>query len=258
MNNVLLIKDTNNIRTIALNRPEKRNALDPEIIAALQHALESAAAAPEIRVVILTGEGTAFCAGADLEYLQQLGRNSTAENAEDSSRLMEMLYTLRTFPKPVIARVNGHALAGGCGLALACDIIIAADNARFGFTEVRIGFVPAIIMKIAVEKLGGSKARELLLRGIQVADNDAVAAGIAHYAVPPALLDETVNAIAEELACKCSPQSLKWTKALLDEIASMDIRTAMEHSARINALCRAGEDFRKGIDAFLNKQTPEW
>jgi methylglutaconyl-CoA hydratase len=258
MHTHILIHDEAHIRTITLNRPEKRNALSPELIGELHTAIRDAANSDAVRVLVLTGEGKSFCAGADLAYLQQISRNTVIENADDSRALMHMLYDLRHFPKASIAKVNGHALAGGCGLALACDIIVASNVARFGFTEVRIGFVPAIIMKIAIEKLGASRARELLLRGNQILGGEAERIGMIHHAVPSNDLNGKVHEIAQGMATNCSPESLAYTKQLLAEIETMPMLNAMEHAAMANALSRTGEDFKKGIAAFLLKKAPEW
>ncbi|MAT38626.1 MAG: methylglutaconyl-CoA hydratase [Ectothiorhodospiraceae bacterium] len=246
------------IGTITLNRPEKRNALSANLVAELHASIDSASVDENVRVIVITGAGKAFCAGADLAYLQQINQNSPEANAEDSRRLMDMIYALRTAPKPTVAKVNGHALAGGCGLALACDIVIAQEEARLGFTEVRIGFVPAIIMKIVVERLGSAKARELLLRGNQIYAPEAERIGMINHSVAESELDGLVDEIAGEIAGDCSPQSTRLTKQLLDEISEMPLDRAMEHCAVFNALSRTTDDFKAGIASFLEKKPLKW
>ena len=225
----IIVTQLNHILVILLNRPEKRNALNAEIVRELYQALKSAEDDDSVRVVVLAAEGPAFCAGADLEYLMQISMNSPLENVADSLNLMEMLHLLRTFPKPTIAKVQGPALAGGCGLALACDIVVASDDARFGFTEVRIGFVPAIVMKILVERVGAGAARELLLRGNIVMPDVAMDLGMVNYVVGNDELEASVEQLAMEIAGKTSPEAVRLTKQLFRDIESMDLREAMVH-----------------------------
>jgi len=254
----LLLSDSSFVRTITLNRPEKRNALNAEVVREMQHAVEAAASDEDVRVLVLTGSGTAFCAGADLAYLQMINRNSPLENAADSNSLMQLLYAIRTFPKPTIAKVHGPALAGGCGLALTCDIIVADEEAKFGFTEVRIGFVPAIVMKLVVERTGMGNARELLLRGNIINPDTAQEIGLINYLVDTEELDDSVDKLATEIVERTSPQAVCLTKQLLLEIDSLDIGEAMSHAATFNAIGRTSSDFRKGIICFLNKVRPNW
>lgn len=246
------------ILTITLHRPEKRNALNEQMVRELTAALDEAAVDEEVRVLVLAGAGPSFCAGADLEYLMTINTNSPLENAEDSRALMRMLFLLRTFPKPTIAKVHGPALAGGCGLALACDIIAASDAAQFGFTEVRIGFVPAIVAKLLVERIGMGAAREMLLRGNIITPDVAQELGMINYALAVEELDASVDQLAHEIAEKTSPQAVRLTKQLLRDIEKLDLSEAMAHAVAYNAIGRTTEDFRKGIKGFLDKEKPAW
>lgn len=252
------IEDHHRIRTIAINRPDKRNALNAEVVAELQEAFDAAESDPAVRVIVLTGRGGVFCAGADLGYLQRINNNTVMENAEDSRALMRLMYAIRTGTKATIARVNGHAIAGGCGLALTCDILVTVEDAKFGFTEVRIGFVPAIVMKLLMERCGMGVARELLIRGNLVDATLAKEYGMVNHVVSEERLDETVNHIAREIATETSPQAVAMTKQLMREVSSRDIADAMSLASWQNAISRATPDFRTGIDSFLNKSKPNW
>ncbi len=246
------------IRTITLNRPDKRNSLHAGLVRELHEALLDAAASPELRVIILTGAGNTFCAGADLAWLEDISRNSVTENRADSLRLMDMMLALRSSPLPVIARLNGHAIAGGCGLALACDIVVAVEDARLGFPEVRIGFVPAIVARLLTERVGIGRARELMIRGHLLTAAEARDYGMVNHVVPAEKLDEMVMGIAREIAEQTSPQAVSMTRQLLLDIASRSLEDAMRYGADFNALSRETEDFRAGIRAFLEKKAPEW
>jgi methylglutaconyl-CoA hydratase len=258
MDEHIIVAQLNHVMLILLNRPEKRNALNADLVRELHGALRSAAGDDSVRVVVLGAEGPAFCAGADLEYLMQIGTNTPLENVADSLNLMEMLYLLRTFPKPTIAKVQGPALAGGCGLALACDIVVANDAAQFGFTEVRIGFVPAIVMKLLVERVGAGAARELLLRGNILTADMAMDLGMVNYVVAIEELENAVERLATEIATRTSPEAVRLTKRLFDEIESMDLREAMTHAAGFNAIARTTDAFRRGVGSFLNKEKLSW
>jgi methylglutaconyl-CoA hydratase len=246
------------VATLAIMREEKRNALNAEVVAELQEAFDALESDADVRVIILTGEGSVFCAGADLAYLQMISENSVLENTEDSRALMRLMYSIRSSTTPTIARINGHAIAGGFGLALTCDILVASENARFGFTEVRIGFVPAIVMKLAMERAGMGRTRELLIRGHLLGAAQAHEYGLLNHVVASEHLDETVTGIAVEIATKTSPQAVAMTKQLMLDVAARDVSEAMLFASRQNAISRETEDFKKGIESFLEKRTPEW
>lgn len=252
------IDDNAAIRTITINRPDKRNALNAEVVAELQEAFDAAERDPSVRVIVLTGRGGVFCAGADLAYLQRINNNSVLENAEDSRRLMRLMYAIRMSTKATIARVNGHAIAGGCGLALTCDIVFAVEDAKFGFTEVRIGFVPAIVMKLLMERCGMGTARELLIRGNLVDAALAKEYGMVNHIVSAERLDDAVMHVAREIATETSPQAVAMTKQLMRDVASRDMADAMSLASWQNAISRATPDFRTGVESFLNKTKLNW
>ena len=181
------------ICSIVLTRPEKRNALDDLLVSELTQALLAASKESEVKVVVLSGEGKAFCAGADLEYLQKLSGYDFNKNLEDSKNLMRLFHLLYTMRKPVIASVNGAAIAGGCGLASACDIVIASDQATFGYSEVSLGFIPAVVLTFLVRRIGEGRARELVLVGRILAAQEAQVLGLVNEVVPASQLDSKVR-----------------------------------------------------------------
>ena len=258
MENIIRYETADRVATITLNRPEKRNALSGELITALSLILEEAAADDQVRVVVLTGAGEVFSAGLDLEELRRMRENSALENEEDARRLAELYTQIYLHPKPVIARINGHAVAGGCGLATACDIAIAADHAKLGFTEVRIGFVPAIVSVFALRRVKETAARNLLLRGRLITAPEAVADGLITATVPAEELDEEVATVANEIATETSASAVSLTKRMLGQLEGMGFQEALAYAIQVNAFARGTEDCRAGIDAFLNKTSPPW
>lgn len=246
------------IATITLNRPEKKNALNPLLILELEDALHDAERDEAARVVLLTGAGSDFSAGADLEYLEEISHNTPSENYDDSRRLMKMMYAWNTAAKPTIAVVNGNALGGGCGLALSCDIVVAAENARIGFTEVRLGFVPAIVSRIAIDRVGKGKAFELMLRANILTAAEAHAAGLINHIAPKEDAVSVAANIAREMCTNTAPQAIALTKELLKEIHDLPLLEAMEFGAKINAISRTTENFQRGVSAFLKKEKIVW
>ncbi len=258
MNEYVQVMKEGHIGRVTIARADKRNALNAEVVGALKAAFDALDADMDVRVIILTGEGSVFCAGADLAYLQMINANNVMENAQDSEALMQLMYGIRSSRTPTIARINGPAIAGGFGLALTCDILVASEQARFGFTEVRIGFVPAIVMKLAMERAGNGRARELLLRGHLIDAQEALRYGLLNHVVDPEQLDDTVQGIADEFATRTSPQAVAMTKQLMLDVASRDLYDAMLAASRQNAISRETEDFKEGIASFLEKRKPEW
>lgn len=246
------------IATVAINRPEKHNALNAEVVRELHDAFLALEEDDAVRVIVLTGRGSVFCAGADLAYLESINDNSVLKNAEDSRALMRMMHAIRTCSKPSIARLNGHAIAGGCGLALTCDILVAIEDAKLGFTEVRIGFVAAIVMKLLMERVGTGRAREMLIRGNLIDARQALDHGMVNYAVSAERLDETVAMIAREIASSTSTEAVAMTKQLMLDVAARNLDDAMDFATWQNAVSRATGDFRKGIGSFLRKEKPKW
>ena len=244
---------------ICLNRPDKRNALDDVMVDELISAFVSAGEDASAKVILLSSKGSAFCAGADLEYLQRMARFSLEENRKDSERLSTLFQTIYELKKPVIAVVGGPALAGGCGLASVCDFIVASkEKATFGYTEVRIGFVPAVVMPFLVKRVGEGKARELILRGIVLTATEALEAGLVNLVIPETLIEQRAEDLAEELILQNSSDAMGLCKALLSKLSGMDTVSALRSGASINADARMTEDCRKGIEAFLGKKKPLW
>lgn len=246
------------ICTITLNRPDKRNALNEQVVSELKQAFSKAAEDSEAKVIVLTARGSAFCAGADLAYLQQLQQNTFEENLSDSNHLKELFYQIYTHPKVVIAKIQGHAIAGGCGLATVCDFSFAVEEAQFGYTEVRIGFIPAIVKVFLLRKIGEGKAKELLLFGELISANEAKDFGLINKVVREDELDTTVSDFAKMLVKKNSGQSMQFTKQMIARVQEMSLEDGLNHAAEQNAKSRASEDCQKGIAAFLNKEKPNW
>ena len=244
--------------TLTLNRPDKRNALGADLVTALREALADGATDDSVRVVVLTGAGKVFSAGADLAALEALQTASPMENLADSRHLAGLFEAIYRHPKPVIAKVNGHAIAGGCGLAAVCDFALVADHARLGFTEVRIGFVPAIVSVFVLRKLGEAAARDLFLRGGLVSAAESAALGLVTRAVPADDLDAATDALARELATETSATALALTKQLLADVPGMGLSEALDHAVQLNALARGTDDCKAGITAFLGKTDPPW
>ncbi len=239
---------------VRLNRPDKRNALSPQLLQELAEHLQRLAEDATARVLVLEGAGPAFCAGADLAYLQQLSQMPALENWQDSQQLMRVLWQLYTYPKPVIAKVHGPAIAGGCGLASACDIIVAARHgARFGYSEVRLGFVPALVGVLLVHKIGEQRARRLLLTAELISAEEAERLGLVSYVVEDEQLDAFVHELAQRLA-SYSPASLRLTKALLSSLHGMAPEGALHYAAGLNVLARLTEEFRAGVESFLRRE----
>jgi methylglutaconyl-CoA hydratase len=245
--------------TITLSRPEKHNALDDLIIAELSAAFQLAQKDAEVKVILLKGEGESFCSGADLEYLQRVSTFDFNQNQEDSSNLMRLFLQIYSLRKPVIGVVQGNALAGGCGLATVCDLVVASrETARFGYTEVRIGFIPAIVSVFLVRRIGEGRARELTLRGRVLSADEAYRIGLVNYVVPETEIDQFAANLAAEIVKNCSASSLGLIKELFSRIHGMSTTDALSYAANLNALARMTDDCRKGIEAFLKKETMNW
>jgi len=253
----LRVEDRGTIRFLVLNEPERRNPLSQAMVAELLAALEEAAADPGVRSLVLTGAGPAFSAGADLAYLRTLTGLSAEENLAHSEELKTLFHRLYTFPKPTVAAVNGPAVAGGAGLVLASDLAVLAEEARIGFTEVKIGFVAALVAVLLVRHVGEKHARELLLTGELVPADRAVAMGLANRVVPK---DELVAA-ALDLAEKASagaPTSIRLTKTLLANLPGMGLAEGLAHASLANAWARESENLKEGLAAFFEKRPPRF
>ena len=243
---------------ITLNRPEKRNALSYELVAELKRAFDLAEKDEQVKVVVLRANGEAFCAGADLAYLQKLQQFSYEENVADSNHLKELFVKIYTLTKVVIAQIQGHALAGGCGLAAVCDFSFTVPEAKFGYTEVKIGFIPAIVMVFLLRRLGEAKSKQLLLSGDLVSAEEAQAQGLINYITTPDKLESDVQSFASRLVTTNSSQSMSTTKQMIAAVQSMPLEQALEYASVMNAKARASEDCQRGIAAFLNKEKIIW
>ena len=258
MNDLVHYHHAGTVATLTMSRPEKRNALSADLVAALKDALARAAENPDVRIVVLTGSGKAFSAGADLAALEALQHATPMENRADSEALAELFEHIYLYPKPVIAKVSGYAIGGGCGLAAACDFALVAEGAKLGFTEVRIGFVPAIVAVFMVRKFGEAVVRDLLLRGRLVEAEEAAQLGLIHQSVPADQLDGAVESLAEELATETSASALALTKRLLADVRGMGLGEALAYAVQANAFARGTADCQAGIRAFLAKEPPPW
>ncbi|RAI99744.1 methylglutaconyl-CoA hydratase [Chitinophaga skermanii] len=248
----------NRVAYITLNRPEKRNALNGEVVAELQSTFTAAGADDHVKVIVLQGSGEAFCAGADLGYLQQLQKNTFEENLADSSQLKLLFETMYTLPKVIIAMVEGHAIAGGSGLATVCDYCFAVPHAKFGYTEVKIGFIPAIVAVFLVRKIGEGRARELLLSGKLIEARYAREIGLINEIVEAKDMKQYVDDFAQTLCNDASANSLGLTKQLIAAVQDVPLRDALNYAATLNAKTREHADCKKGIAAFINKEKPAW
>ncbi|MFZ6013465.1 MAG: enoyl-CoA hydratase/isomerase family protein [Bacteroidota bacterium] len=249
---------SNRIGMITMNRPEKRNALSHELVGELKEAFRQAENDDQVKVIILQAKGEAFCTGADLEHLQQLQHFSFEQNVADSEHLKELFLLIYTLKKIVIAEVQGHALAGGCGLATVCDFTFAAPEAKFGYTEVRIGFIPAIVMIFLLRKIGEAKAKQLLLTGALVLAQEAQQMGLINYVVERGKLHDEVLSFAHQLIQSNSAYAMNITKQMIAKVQSLSLEEGLTFAAEMNARARASEDCKKGIAAFLNKEKLVW
>jgi len=247
---------TGEIAMITLSRPEKRNAISPEMITELLSAFSEVEASPA-RVLLLTGAGKSFCSGMDLEALKALAAQSLAEQREDADRLARLFLRIWSFPKPTIAAVNGHAIAGGCGIATLCDFTVAVPEAKFGYPEVRIGFLPAVVSIFLVRQIGEKRARELLLTGRTIDAAEAHRLGLVTQIVPATELMIAAQILAATLL-ECRPVSLHMTKKLLCDFAAPEIDRELELAKAESAHIRTTQDFQEGLASFLEKRPPRW
>jgi len=252
----LLLEFSGEIARITLNRPDKRNAINPQMMCDLQTAFDTIEKSHS-RLVILTGAGKCFCAGMDLDMLATIAKQSAAENQEDSRRIAKLLRRIWSFPRPLIAAVNGAAYAGGCGIATLCDFTLAAPGAKFGYTEVKIGFLPAIVSVFLTRQIGEKRSRDLLLTGRIISAEQAMDYGLVTEVVPAESLLDRANALADELMA-ASPSSLTRAKHLLTSSAAAGIDHDLERAILENARIRCTPDFKEGVASFLEKRKPIW
>lgn len=245
------------IATITLNRPDKRNALDAATIAELTAAFSELGKRDDVRIVVLRGNGSAFCAGADLSSIKALQTASFDDNLADGQKLTSMFQAVYSCPKATIALVHGPALAGGAGLASACDFAIASQTATFGYPEARIGFVAAIVMVLLTRQVGERAARDLVLTGRTVRADEALELRLVNRVVPDDRLDAALNELCDDLL-RNSPASIALSKQLLAKVWSGELEANLETAARFNATARQTSDCKEGVAAFLEKRKPRW
>ena len=240
------------VRYLTLNRPEKRNALNDELIGLLLNALQAAGAAQSLRTIVIRGAGDDFCSGADLESIKRLANSSYEDNLSDARRLMELFVAIRKTPIPVVAAVRGRALAGGAGLATACDIVLASRSARFGCPEVKLGFVPAMVMALLRRNLGEKHAFEISTMGFEFTAERAFELGLVNRLIDESVFDSEVTAFVETYA-SVSRSAVTMTKQLLYRMDNLGFDEAILAGAEVNAEARMTEDCKKGIARFLKK-----
>ena len=250
----ILYEVQDGVARITLNRPDKRNALDGELVSELKDAMTASAADSQCRVVVLAGAGTDFCSGADLAGLEKIAQAGVLDNMADARSTAELFLMMRNHPRPVIAAVHGRALAGGCGIATACDIVLAAESAQFGYPEVNIGFVAAMVMAILRRSVSEKAAFELVVTGETVSAARAQELGLIHRIYPDDRFTAEVNAYAARLASK-SASAVMLSKRLLYNMDSLSFQAALEAGVETNAIARMTEDCRRGVENFLKKKT---
>lgn len=252
------LEKKDNLGYIILNRADKRNALNFKFVKELQQALDAFAQDMEVKVIILKAEGKVFSAGADLAYLQQLQSFTFEENLVDSTHLAALFEKIYKHDKIIIAQIEGHAIAGGAGLASVCDFSFAVPEAKLGFTEVKIGFIPAIVSIFVLRKLGETKAKDLLLSGRLVKAEEAVEMGLITKTVAKDEIEKQVYDFARELCVNNSIISMNLTKKMIADIQSMKVVDSLQFAAKMNAHARNSIDCKHGIQSFLNKQEIKW
>src|SRR5579859_1307513 len=252
----LTLEFSGELATLTLNRPDKRNAINSKMVSEMQSALDNIETS-RARVAIITGAGKSFCAGMDLEMLADIASQSSAENMDDSRRMAKMFRRIWSFSKPLIAAVNGAALAGGCGIATLCDFTLAVPEAKFGYTEVKIGFLPAIVSVFLTRQIGDKQARNLLLTGRLVEAAEALSLGLITEIVPRERLMQRAHELADVLIA-ASPISLTRAKRLLTSAAAASVDADLERAILENARIRCTADFKEGLASFLEKRKPVW
>jgi methylglutaconyl-CoA hydratase len=245
------------VARITFARPEVHNAFNATMIAELAEAFDQVKSEPDVRVVVLTGEGKSFCAGADINWMREIIDYSYEQNLEESLLLAESLHKLYTLPKPTVAMVNGTAIGGGNGFLSACDIAVAAGEANFGLSEVKIGLVPAAISPYVIRKIGESKAREYFLTGKRIPAQKAQEIGLVNEVVPREKLEETVEELIS-LLLTSGPEALANCKELIFRVPQISLEEAKEFTARMIANLRISEEGQEGMASFLDKRKPKW
>lgn len=257
MTELITITRDGPVATLTLNRPELHNAFNARLIAELREACEGLAGEAGLRVLVLRGAGPSFCAGADLTWMRESLGYSREENLADAEALDAMFAALSSLPLAVVGRVHGAALGGGAGLAACCDIVVAAEGATFGFTEVRLGLLPAVIARYVVPKIGAGHARALFVSARRFKAPHALAIGLAHEVVPEDQLDAAVDRTLAELL-KCGPEAVAASKALVAAVTTLPADEARAYVVGAIARARTGPEGQEGLRAFLEKRSPGW
>lgn len=253
----ILYSIENKIAKVYLNRPEVHNAFNEVMIAELTDVFTRITKEDETRVVVLTGKGESFCAGADLNWMKRMINFSYEQNLEDSLKLSELFYLMYSLPKPIIAAVNGAAIGGGTGLVAVCDIAIASDNAKFSLSEVKLGLVPACISPYVIRKVGEGQAREFFLTGERVTAQKALELGLVNQVVPLTQLPMAVEEKVKQLLSS-GPKAIAMCKELLKNVPGMSFDQAKTYTAEMIASMRIGDEGQEGMSAFLEKRKPKW
>lgn len=255
---VILQEQLGRVLCLTLNRQEKRNAFDDTILLRLQTLLDDASQNSQVKVVLLNANGPDFCAGADLEWMQRMAHYSEEENLKDAEILANLMDTLYHFPKPTISMIQGHAMGGGAGLAACTDITIAATSAKFCFSEVKLGLIPAVISPYVIKAIGERMALSLFITAKLFDAEQAKSMGLVHEVVDDAILENHAYKIAHRIAA-LAPNALNSCKALVREVGALPIDNhTRQLTAKIIAKIRVSEEGQKGLQAFLNKETPTW
>jgi len=245
------------VARVTFNRPEVHNAFNDQMIEELTHVFKDIQKRESVRVVVLTGEGESFSAGADINWMRKVKDYSFEENLKNSLKLADLFYFVYSLPKPTIARVNGIAIGGGTGLVAVCDIAIASSVAKFSFSEVKLGLVPACISPYVIRKCGEGRTREFFLTGERLSAEKALSAGLVNQVVPPEELDEAVEDLVSQLLSS-GPQAIGVCKELLGNVPSLSFEEAKEYTARVLAGLRISDEGQEGTKAFLEKRKPKW
>ena len=246
-----------NIARIIFNRPEVHNAFNSLMISELDDAFEKVMKDPSIRIVVLSGRGKSFCAGADIKWLRDIVNYSFEQNLEESLQLAGILYKIYVLPKPTIAMVNGTAIGGGTGFLSVCDIIVASEETKFGLSEVKIGLVPAAISPYVIRRIGASHAREYFLTGKRISARKALEIGLVNRVVPLEKLEKTVEELIQ-LLLTSGPEAIASCKELIQNVPDMSFEEVKEYTARMIANLRVSKEGQEGMAAFLEKRKPKW
>jgi methylglutaconyl-CoA hydratase len=248
----LLYKVEGGVAEIVLNRPEKMNSLDEKLIDDLRGMMNDFSVNKEVKVIVISGAEGNFCSGLYLDYLQKISEYDILQNKEDSGKFKDMLLSIYNCPKPVIAKVSGYCLAGGCGIASACDIIVADETAKFAYTEVKIGFIPAIVMMFLLKRVSETHAKDLLLTARMINSEEALRIGLINHIVSSAEIESKTAEVCKVLI-KNSASSIKLTKEMFGAVSGMDFDKALEYACDLNAITRMTPDCKTGVAKFLNK-----